>query len=167
MTIARFRELRRRVLAATGSARATLLRRYLKEKARRGVWDVRYFAYNGVDPNVTPKLKRAAMRAYAAGLVPTSTTGGVHAPGSYHGQRDERGRGRAIDIGNRRELIGTAEGRRRMIRFQHAELARGGYVEVIGPDNGAVVLRGQRTTLIEGTDLEQMHDTHVHLADAS
>lgn len=169
MTVRAFRKLRRRVRAAAGSARATLLRRYLKAKAARGAWDVRYFAYNSVDPNVTPRLKRAAIRAYADGLVPTSSTGGVHAPGSWHGQRDEHGRGRAVDFGVRRELIGTAEGRERLVRFQLREHARGGrfWQEVIGPDNSAVILRGAEADLAEGSALETQHDNHVHLADAS
>lgn len=169
MTLRAFRRLRKRVLKATGGAKTILLRRYLREKARRGKWDKRYFAYNNIDSNVTPRLKRAAMRAYAIGLVPTSSTSGGHSPNSWHFQKDEQGRGRAVDFGNRRELIGTAKGRERMVRFQRSEFARGGgfWVEVIGPDNNMIILNHHHSPLSEGTILENMHDTHVHIADSS
>jgi hypothetical protein len=49
--------------------------------------------------------KRFIVRGYAAGLVPTSTTGGQHASGSFHKQKDAAGRGRAVDLGLRDEHV--------------------------------------------------------------
>ena len=161
-----FRRLRRRVMAATGPVRDLLLRRYLRQKAARGIWDDRYCAYWNVSPNVTLALRSAIMRAYAAGLVPTSTLRFPVGGGSWHQARDSRGRGRAVDFGNRRILIGKKKGLLRMLAFQHAEVNRGGWEEVIGPDNALCVLKGVRVPLREGTALENQHDNHVHLADA-
>jgi hypothetical protein len=132
---------------------------YLRLKARSGRWDKRYLRYYGVDGNVTSAVKRFIMRAYAAGLVPTSTRGGRHAPGSYHYS------GRAADIGLRRGEVGTARGLRKMVVFQRSEYKREGkynHQELIGPDNARNVLRGSRTPVSEGTSLEQAHDNHVH-----
>lgn len=150
------------------------LRSYLLVQARRGKFDRRMFSYYGVDPNVNPGCEAAAVRAYAAGLVPTSTTGGQHAAGSYHKQRDRRGRGLAVDFGLPRSLVGTSKGRARLEKFQRQEHWRqrdgrgriGGHdlVELIGPNNSWVVLRDRETDLAEGTPLEQQHDNHVHEA---
>lgn len=167
MTLADFRRLRRRVLDAAGSARTVLLRRYLREKARRGIWDPRYCAFFDVSPDVTPKLKKAIMRGFAIGLVPTSTKRSGPASDSWHNARDEKGRGRAVDMGLRPDKAGTAKGRELLVQFQRAEHNRGGWREVIGPDNGLIILRGVRTNLTEGTALEEDHDDHTHLADAS
>lgn len=144
------------------------LRWYLKAKGRLGIFDTRMCAYNGVDPNVTPGCRRYIARGYGRGLVPTSTTGGQHAPGSYHGRRDVHGRGQAVDLGLRREEIGTAKGLRRMRNYQLAEYRawirgrRANLRELIGPDNDAIVLRDSHSPLPEGSALEQQHDNHVH-----
>jgi hypothetical protein len=132
------------------------LRLYLIAKAKLGRWDARYCAYNGVDPNVRDAVKRFLTRGYAAGLVPTSTTGGRHAPGSLHYER------RAGDVGLRREEIGTPRGLRRMERFQRDEFRRGGHTELLGPINDLCVLRAHLSPLEEGTALEDQHDNHVH-----
>jgi hypothetical protein len=147
----------------TGSNQA--FRVYLIARAKLGIWDRRYCAYYGVDPNVSPACKRFIVRGYAAGLVPTSTTGGAHSSGSYHYQRDGAGRGRGVDLGLRREHIGTPEGLRRMEAFQRAEFARfpkSGALELIGPLAGLTVLRGTSSQLAEGSALETQHDNHVH-----
>jgi hypothetical protein len=39
-----------------------------------------------------------------------------------------------------------------------------GFAEVFGPDNAACVKNGVRITLAEGTELENAHDNHVHVA---
>jgi hypothetical protein len=147
----------------TGSNQA--LRVYLISRAKLGIWDRRYCAYYSVDSNVSSSCKRFIVRGYAAGLVPTSTTGGQHAPGSFHKQKDAAGRGRAVDLGLRHEHVGTAEGLRRMERFQRSEFrrfARSGAIELIGPIAGLTVLRGISTSLAEGSALETQHDNHVH-----
>ena len=146
------------------------LRRFLKAKARLGWWDDRYCAYYGVSPAVNRGCRRAIMRGYAAGLVPTSTKRlPVSSTASFHRRRNARGEGMAVDLGLRRELVGTAAGRDRMAGFQRAELRRRRVgriapVELNGPDNAAIVLRGAETDLAEGSPLETDHDDHVHEA---
>jgi hypothetical protein len=113
--------------------------------------------------NISWRMKRVVVRGVNAGLKVTSTTGGTHAPGSYHYQ------GRAVDFGHVRP--GTAEARRELVKFQKSELSRFRrrlspvrHKEILGPDNQAIVLRGYETDLSEGTGLEQAHDNHVHVA---
>lgn len=166
--------LRARVSAARRRYRANRtnanLRRYLTLKARLRRWDDRYCAYYGVSPRVNVGCRRAIMRGYVAGLVPSSTTGGSHSAHSYHKTRNAKGEGQAVDLGLRHELVGTAKGVARLVRFQRAELARWrrgrGYlpVELLGPDNLAAVLKGRETDLAEGSPLETQHDNHVHEA---
>jgi len=151
------------VVASTGSNEA--LKTLLTLKAKAGRWDERYCLYYGPDPNVEPAVKQYITRAYAAGLVPTSTTSGGHAPGSFHFQKGPNGGGRAADVGLRRELIGTIEGTDLMQRFQRKEFARRAKtkpVELIGPINNLVILGGAPTALAEGNALEDAHDNHVH-----
>lgn len=139
------------------------LRWYLILKGRSGVFDKRMCAYNGCSSNVVPGVKKFIARAFGAGLVPTFTIEGQHAPGSYHGRRP----GRAADIGLRKDEIGTSRGRRKLIAFQKAEYKRAhrtGAIEIIGPHNSYTILRGNSTRLAEGTPLETQHDTHVHEA---
>lgn len=159
--IARMRRARRKWLA-TGANDA--LRVYLMSKARLGRWDDRYCMFFGVDPEVTPDVRAYITRAYGAGLVPTSTTGGSHTATSLHFQRIG-GRGRAADIGLRSDLIGTQKGLDRMRKFQAREFAKRAErhpVELIGPDNNLVVLNGIVSPLPEGSKLEDQHDNHVH-----
>ncbi len=144
------------------------LKTYLFAKARLGLWDKRYCALNGVSCNLTPTLKKVATKGFAMGLVPTSTNGGQHAPGSYHKQVDAQGRIKGLDMGNRPGVIGTQKGLRRMQRHQrwlHAHWRELGLAEVIGPINELTVLRSRETDLSEGSPLEQMHDTHTHTGD--
>lgn len=145
------------------------LRAYLTLKARLGQFDKRMCGYYGVDPNVNAECKKAICRAFVAGLVPTSTTGGKHAPGSFHGQRNSQGQGRAVDFGLRKELVGTKKGYARLATFQRKEFWRRSQkkvkpAELIGPINALTVLRYQHTGLSEGSALEQAHDNHVHVA---
>jgi GH25 family lysozyme M1 (1,4-beta-N-acetylmuramidase) len=154
--IARMRRARR-VFEATGSNQA--LRTMLICKARLGRWDPRYLMIFGPPGNVTRDVKRFITRGYAMGLVPTSTTNGLHSEESFHFQ------GRAADMGLRTDLIGTQKGLRRMERFQRAEFKRRHKtraVELIGPVNNLVVLGGVVKPLPEGSQLENQHDNHVH-----
>lgn len=135
------------------------LKSYLILKARTGRWDNRYCRYFNVPLPRTNAVKRFIMRGFGAGLVVTATTNGVHAPGSYHKL------GRAADLGLRSGEIGTARGLRKMQRFQESEFRRHatlGHLELIGPINNRVILRGRVSPLSEGTALEQAHDNHVH-----
>ena len=160
--IARMRRARHTFLT-TGSDRA--LRVYLISKARLGVWDDRYCLYYGVDTNVEPAVKAYLTRAFAAGLVATSTTGGEHSATSLHFARGPHGGGRAADAGLRRELVSTPQGLQRMQRFQTREFERRAInhpTELIGPINEKVVLRGAVSPLTEGEHLENQHDNHVH-----
>lgn len=147
----------RRTYMRTHADRA--LRVYLVSKARLGRWDPRYCMYYGVPDDVQPKVKKFITRGYAAGLVPTSTTGGRHAPGSYHGMH------RAADMGVRRDVLGTPTQTRRLRKFQQAEWNRRNRtepIELIGPVNNLIVLRSSDTALAEGSALENQHDDHVH-----
>lgn len=135
------------------------LRWYLQARGRLGWWDPRMHRYYGVDTGVNKHVKRAIARGYAAGLVPTSTTGGKHSPTSMHYGGD------AVDLGCR-----SGEPVRRKVRFQRREFnawsrgERPGLVELIGPDNNAIVLGGKHSPLPEGNSLENQHDDHVHWA---
>ncbi len=143
-------------------------RAFLVLKARAGFYDRRFFDYYDVDDSVNDACKRAATRAYAALLVPTSTTGGQHAVGSYHPLHQ------AVDFGN---VVGYRpgeknwiKGRRRLVKFQEYEHKRyhAGHmpmlIELLGPDNQLAVLRDAETDLAEGSALETQHDNHDHEA---
>lgn len=113
---------------------------------------------NGRPGNISRACKRFIVRATNAGLVVTSTTGGQHAPGSYHKPRRIGawiGKGRAVDV------AGAPE---RMRAFQRREYMqrRRRYRELIGPINHANVKNMAPWDLAEGTALEQQHDNHVH-----
>lgn len=113
----------------------------------------RRWMLRGRPGNVNRRIKRTIRRATNAGLTVTSTTGGRHAPTSYHYS------GQAVDVS------GSVA---RMVAFQRAEYRRGlgntGYLELFGPDNTACLKNGRQIALGEGTLLEQLHDNHVHLA---
>lgn len=111
--------------------------------------------WNGHPALRSGRLRRTVKRANKRGLYVTATTNGVHATNSYHYQR------RAVDV------AGTfAE----MCAFQRAEYARAKrmgfwrYKELLGPINSLCILNGRPTTIAEGSDLETMHDNHVHVA---
>lgn len=135
------------------------LRYYLLLKAKAGKWDTRYCRYFGVSTDVSPAVKQFITRGYAMGLVPTSTTGGTHAPGSMHYSH------RAADMGVRRPEAGTAKGNKKLVSFQRSEFTRRHkyrHVELIGPVNALVVLKGRVSPLPEHSVLEDQHDNHVH-----
>lgn len=156
----RLRWTRQRYLREGGRK---FLRAYLRVKAARGAFDDRMFHYYpNISHNVVDGCKRAVRRAYAAGLVVTSTTGGVHSPTSLHPS------GHAVDLGLIESLIGTPAGRNMMVRYQRTEFdawragKRPNMIELIGPDNNLIVLRGRHQALPEGSPLENQHDNHVH-----
>jgi hypothetical protein len=114
---------------------------------------------NGHPGNITRACKRVIVRGVNHGLVVTSTTDGQHAPTSWHRF------GKAVDFGLRRDLVGTAEGRARMVKFQRFLVKRKRrFHEVFGPDNTLNVKNGRRITLPDGSPLEDQHDNHVHAA---
>jgi hypothetical protein len=154
----RFRRLRRRYINRRGPTRPAL-RVVLRAKARLGRWDDRYCSFFDVPVNVSPAVKGFITRGYARGLVPTSTIRSTLP--SYHAQKNAAGQGRAADMGNRKGAWAKWS-QRRMKRFQASEFRRGGHTELIGPINSMTILRGSRTTLGEGTALENQHDNHVH-----
>src|SRR3954469_14832936 len=153
-----YRYWKRRLRAAPNDNR--VLRMFLIAKGRSGRYDSRMLGYFGVPPVANQQVKSFFARAYGAGLVPTATTNGKHATHSLHYL------GRAGDVGLRSDEIGTPKGLRKMQRFQDSEFKRAsrfcGYAELIGPINNEVILRGQATSLPEGSDTENAHDNHVH-----
>jgi hypothetical protein len=134
----------------TQASRAKL--RYWRRLLRRQRGTFQPWMLNGKPGNVTPAAKEFIVRAVNAGLYVTSTTGGTHAPTSYHYARPL---GRAVDVAGPWE---------KMIAFQRAESAEraGIYLELFGPDNAVQVKNGQRFGFSEGQPLENLHDTHVH-----
>lgn len=108
--------------------------------------------------NVNWRIKRTIRRGVNAGLYVTATTNGVHTPTSWHYK------GKAVD------MTGSWQN---MVRFQIAEWTRAKrfgpfskylYLEVFGPDNYHNIKNGRPIVLGEGTFLENLHDSHVHIA---
>lgn len=143
-------------------------RMLLIRKAKRGIWDPRMCSIHGCDPRVNLGCRRFITRGYAAKLIPTSTLRFPVGGGSYHQARNEEGQGMAADLGVVPALVGTKTHRRRLVEFQRAEFEawekgeRPRLVELIGPGNQRVVLRGKHVPLVEGTALENQHDNHCH-----
>lgn len=137
-------------------------RMLLIRKAKRGIWDPRMCSIHGVSPKVNHACQRFIVRAYARLLIPTSTTGGQHSATSYHPK------GMAVDVGVVPALVGTRTHLRRLLDFQHTEYhahqdgERSRMLELIGPADQQVVLRGVRSPITHGSDLEIAHRNHVH-----
>lgn len=126
----------------------------LRRKAKRKQWDQRFL--NG-KPETRRALRPIIMEAVARGLVVTSTTGGRHAPTSFHYS------GRAVDIGVESwSPLSTA----RLLAFQrHLHKVHGrGLAELFGPNNYANRKWGRPLRMPEGSGLESLHDNHVHVA---
>jgi hypothetical protein len=144
----------RRTLVAmrrkTKASRAKL--RYWRRLLRRRQAAFQPWMLNGTAGNISPAAKKFVVRAVNAGLYVTSTTGGKHAPTSYH---YDKPLGRAVDVAGPWD---------KMVAFQRAESARraADYLELFGPDNTVQVRNGQRFAFSEGEALENLHDTHVH-----
>lgn len=152
------KRLRRRAISATSPARrAYWMRAYLRNKAKRGIWDPRML--NGHPGNVTAEVKLAIMRGVAAGLVVTSTTDGRHARTSLHYV------GKAVDLGLVSWEVGTRKGRDKLVSFQRSEARHPERLaELFGPANRLNVKNGNPLTLAEGSALEDLHDNHVHVS---
>jgi hypothetical protein len=117
---------------------------------------------NGHPSNIDRACKRFIRRGVNHGLICTATTNGVHAVHSWH-HPDAHGIGHAADMGLEARLVGTQEGLRRMVGFQHHESQNPSrFNELFGPDNWTNVKNGSHMTLAEGTALENQHDNHVH-----
>lgn len=115
--------------------------------------------WNGHAPVLGSVGAELVLAATAHGLVVTATTDGTHATNSYHYQR------RAIDFGVIGSLVGTQEAWNRLVAFQRWVAERHpGAAELFGPQNDCCIKNGQRITIGEGTDLEQAHDNHDHVA---
>lgn len=101
---------------------------------------------------VTPACRRFIYRALRKGLVVTSTTGGRHAPGSWHYAR-WRGMGRAVDV------AGPYKGMRELyIQEVKRELAFRGvaYNELFGPGKTYIKNGVRRPGQFVG------HTDHIH-----
>lgn len=147
------RKSRRTILAIRSKVRASRAKlRYWRRLLRRKQATFQPWMLNGRSGDITSPAKQFIVRAVNAGLYVTSTTGGRHAPTSYH---YDRPLGRAIDVAGPWD---------KMVAFQRAESASraGEYLELFGPDNGVQVKNGQRFAFSEGEPLENLHDTHVH-----
>ena len=119
----------------------------------------RFLHFEGHPKNITHRLFWDIVRAHRHGLIVTATTDGTHSSGSYHYPRNNAdGLGHAVDFGNK--VPGTAAARRRMIRFQRAEGAKGSskYRELFGPDNWYVKDGVRHSGAFPG------HQDHVHVA---
>lgn len=133
----------------------------------------RRWMLNGHPGDVTRRVKRLIVRAHNHKLVVTSTTDGVHAPGSFHYTEPK---GKAVDLGNKRrctkpgDCVGAAPGSpyglALLERFQRHLIRKYGcsaFRELFGPINGLNCKNGRRVTLDEGSELESAHDNHLHV----
>lgn len=111
---------------------------------------------NGHPGDVTVVVKRAIIRGVNHGLIVTSTTDGVHATNSWH---ETKPLGKAVDMAGP-GIAAEVDYQRDLIRG----LGASRFNEIFGPDNFANVKNGQVITLIEGSGLEELHDTHIHIA---
>ncbi len=117
---------------------------------------------NGHPGPISFACKRVVVRAVNQRLVVTSTSDGSHAATSFHFTKP---RAKAVDFGTL-PGVSAAESRARKVDFQLWLLEQGAenYHELFGPDNAANVKNGVQIQLVEGTPLETLHDTHVHVA---
>ena len=122
---------------------------------------------NGHPGDISEPCKRAIVRGVRAGLVVTATTDGGHANTSLHFPRNNPSHiGEAVDFGVKPSEVGSPGAMAHKEKFQRKEFARGAgkYRELYGPSNFHNAKNGVRTDLIEGSELEQAHDTHVHVS---
>jgi hypothetical protein len=141
--------------------------RKARRLAKKGIWRREFLrAYGPTGPelgDVTPRCKREIMRAIARGAVVTSTTGGTHAPGSYHYQRVSyksssgqwRLGGRAVDIGGGRVALWRVY---RDTRARERAHRNAQYDELFGPGNEYVRNGWFYPGQFPG------HEDHVHIA---
>lgn len=118
---------------------------------------------------LTPEAKHGIYLDFREGLYVTSTYeghsgDGVHATSSYHYLTNQPdGKGRCWDAG-----AGTLGPMEKCQRRQAKDFSSW-LTEMFGPVNGLAFKNGQQFTLPEGSELETMHDNHVHtdLADGA
>jgi hypothetical protein len=147
------------------AAKRTIYRRRLK-RARKaaGAGKVEWHPYmaNGSNPLVIQAVKDemaiavvrfglAVTSLYRATVIPQSN------PNSYHGPNVRPGK------------AGDAAGpMSKMLAYQRDAFIRGrgqaNFLEVFGPSNAEWLRNGQVDPEPEGTFLENLHDTHVHVA---
>jgi hypothetical protein len=121
-----------------------------------------YMANGKPYEKLTDTCKHAIFLDFKEGLYVTSTYegfsgDGVHATSSYHYLTNQPdGLGRCWDAGSSR--------RGPMVKCQQrqAQEFAAFLVESFGPENSLAYKNGVRFTLVEGTELETMHDNHVH-----
>ena len=100
---------------------------------------------------------RIIRRAAEHGLVVTSTTGGRHAPTSWHFK------GLAVDFGVGPGLVGTPEHTRRLKAFQQAMAKDAPHLlELFGPIRNLGVKNGSRIVIPDS--IWRTHQDHVHVA---
>lgn len=121
-----------------------------------------YMANGHPYEKLTPEAKHGIYLAFRDGNFVTSTYegfpgDGVHATSSYHYlQNQPDGKARCWDAG--------AATRAPMVKTQIRQAREFGpfLVEQFGPENSFAYKNGVQFTLAEGTELEEMHDNHVH-----
>jgi hypothetical protein len=125
--------------------------------------DFQPFMANGKPwEKLTPEAKHAIYLDFRDGNFVTSTYegfpgDGVHATSSYHYiQNQPDGKARCWDAG-----AGT---RGPMVKAQVREARRcpSFLIEMFGPENSFAFKNGVQFSLVEGTELENMHDNHKH-----
>ena len=124
------------------------LKRLIKRLKARLVID-----WNGLTPVKGRNLRKAIRYALAHyDVYLTSTTGGVHVPGSWHYS------GKAVDIG-----ASTTAAKIACQRGLYKKFGPRFFEELFGPANYPWVKSGQTITGLEGSALETSHDTHIHM----
>lgn len=112
---------------------------------------------------LTPEARHYIYLDFREGLYVTSTYeghpgDGVHATSSYHYiENQPDGRARCWDAGS------TSLGKMESAQRRQAGKRTAPYLtEMFGPVNDLAYKNGMRETLAEGSELETMHDNHVH-----
>lgn len=141
--------------------------RHRRDRLRRWISRHRgfqpYMANGNPYEKLTAECKHAIYLMFRRGLYVTSTYegfpgDGVHSIRSGHYRQNQPDKkGRCFDCGSGSFRV--------MVKAQNAEADRAGsyMVELIGPDNNRCYKNGIRYLLTEGTALEEMHDSHIHL----
>jgi len=140
--------------------------KHRKDRLRRWIaqhQEFQPFMANGhPHEKLTPEAKHAIYLAFRDGNFVTSTYegfpgDGVHATSSYHYLENQPdGKARCWDAG-----AGTRDP---MVKTQVRQAREFGpfLTEQFGPENTFAYKNGVQFTLAEGTELEEMHDNHVH-----
>lgn len=111
---------------------------------------------------LTPEARHYIYLDFREGLYVTSTYegypgDGVHATSSYHYiENQPDGRARCWDAGS------TSLGKMESAQRRQAKQCPAFLTEMFGPINDLAYKNGIRETLEEGSELETMHDNHVH-----